>query len=263
MKRIKGYLLLIVLIVGTSGFAQQDVNINNKEEKSMKGVKVLFVLSGHPVKGKTGKPTGWYLSEAAHPWKVLHDEGIEVDFLSAKGGKPPVDGFNLEDPINKEFWENPEIQKKLENTLTPDQVNPKNYTAIHFVGGHGAMWDLPDNTEIARIAGEIYDNKGIVAAVCHGPAGLVNVKLKDGSYLVDGKRVAAYTNAEEEAGGMTDVVPFLLESKLEERGADHVPAPNKTENVIVDDRLITGQNPASARLVGLKILEKLKEQPAY
>lgn len=231
--------------------------------QSMKGVKVLFVLSGHPVKGTTGKPTGWYLSEAAHPWKVLHDEGIEVDFMSPKGGKPPVDGFNLEDPVNKEFWEDPEVQKSLENTYTPNQINIRDYAAIHFVGGHGAMWDFPENEEIAKLAGQLYDNNGIVSAVCHGPAGLVNVKLKDGSFLVSGKTVAAYTNSEEEAGGMTDVVPFLLESKLKERGANHVAAPNKTENVKVDDRLVTGQNPASARLVGLKILELLKTQPAY
>lgn len=227
----------------------------------MKGVKVLFVLSGHPVKGKTGKPTGWYLSEASHPWKVLHTEGIEIDFLSAKGGRPPVDGFNLEDPVNKEFWENPEVQKKLENTLTPDKVNINDYAAIYFVGGHGAMWDLPDDQGIVRLTGEMYDNNKIVGAVCHGPAGLVNVKLKDGSYLVDGKTLAAYTNSEEAAGGMTDVVPFLLETKLKERGATHIAAPNKTENVQVDERLVTGQNPASARLVGVKILELLKSQP--
>jgi putative intracellular protease/amidase len=226
----------------------------------MKDTKVLFVLSGHPVKGSTGKPTGWYLSEAAHPWKVLHQEGIEVDFMSPKGGKPPVDGFNLEDPVNKEFWENPEIKEKLENTLTPDRVNISDYAAIHFVGGHGAMWDLPENQEIARLTGELYDNSGVVSAVCHGPAGLVNVKLNDGTYLVDGKTIAAYTNAEEEAGGMTDVVPFLLESKLKERGANHIAAPNKTENVKVDERLVTGQNPASAHLVGEKILELLKSQ---
>lgn len=253
-------LIVAVILLPISVYSQKP---NAKEERSMKGVKVLFVLSGHPVKGSTGKPTGWYLSEAAHPWKVLHDEGVEVDFMSPKGGNPPVDGFNLEDPINKEFWEDADVQRKLQNTLTPGQVNINDYAAIHFVGGHGAMWDLPDNAEISKLAGELYDKNGIVSAVCHGPAGLVNVKLKDGTYLVDGKTVAAYTNAEEAAGGMTEVVPFLLESKLEERGANHIAAPNKTENVKVDGRLITGQNPASAKLLGIKLLEKLKEKPAH
>lgn len=262
MKSLRKLIPIVTVLLLTITVYSQ--NLNTQEERSMKGVKVLFVLSGHPVKGNTGKPTGWYLSEAAHPWKVLHDAGVEVDFMSPRGGNPPVDGFNLEDPVNKEFWEDAEVQKKLQNTLTPGQVNISDYAAIHFVGGHGAMWDLPDNEQIASLTGELYDHNGIVSAVCHGPAGLVNVKLKDGSYLVDGKTVAAYTNAEEAAGGMTDVVPFLLESKLEEHGANHIAAPNKTENVKVDGRLITGQNPASAKLVGIKLLEKIREQqPVY
>lgn len=258
---MKKLIILIVLMAVVILLSAQEQSTN--ERKYMKGLKVLFVLSGHPVKGSTGKPTGWYLSEAAHPWKVLREEGIEIDFMSPEGGKPPVDGFNLEDPVNKEFWEDPEVQKSISNTYTPDQINIMDYAAIHFVGGHGAMWDFPDNQKIAKLAGELYDNNGIISAVCHGPAGLVNIKLKDGSYLVDGKTVAAYTNAEEEAGGMTEVVPFLLEDKLKERGANHVAAPNKTENVKVDERLVTGQNPASARLVGLKILELLKKRAVY
>ncbi len=258
---MKKLIILIVLMAVVILLSAQEQSTN--ERKYMKGLKVLFVLSGHPVKGSTGKPTGWYLSEAAHPWKVLREEGIEIDFMSPEGGKPPVDGFNLEDPVNKEFWEDPEVQKSISNTYTPDQINIMDYAAIHFVGGHGAMWDFPDNQNIAKLAGELYDNNGIISAVCHGPAGLVNIKLKDGSYLVDGKTVAAYTNAEEEAGGMTEVVPFLLEDKLKERGANHVAAPNKTENVKVDERLVTGQNPASARLVGLKILELLKKRAVY
>ncbi len=258
---MKKLIILIVLMAVVILLSAQEQSTN--ERKYMKGLKVLFVLSGHPVKGSTGKPTGWYLSEAAHPWKVLREEGIEIDFMSPEGGKPPVDGFNLEDPVNKEFWEDPEVQKSISNTYTPDQINIMDYAAIHFVGGHGAMWDFPDNQNIAKLAGELYDNNGIISAVCHGPAGLVNIKLKDGSYLVDGKTVAAYTNAEEEAGGMTEVVPFLLEDKLKERGANHVAAPNKTENVKVDERLVTGQNPASARLVGLKTLELLKKRAVY
>jgi putative intracellular protease/amidase len=262
MKTIKIILVLFAFgVLVFSGIAQyrEDANNSNQDSQKMKDKKVLFVLSGHPVKGNTGKPTGWYLSEAAHPWKVLTDAGVQVDFMSAKGGKPPVDGFDLNDPISKEFWENPGVQSKLENTLTPDQVKADDYDAIYYVGGHGAMWDLPDNDNIAKITANIYENNGVVGAVCHGPAGLVNVKLKDGSYLVDGKTVAAYTNSEEEAGGMTDVVPFLLESRLEERGANHVAAPNKTANVQVDGRLVTGQNPKSAMGVGQELLKLLKK----
>jgi putative intracellular protease/amidase len=227
-------------------------------DDQMKPIKDLFVLSSHAVKGSTGKPTGWYLSEAAHPWKVLHDKGVQVDFMSPKGGLPPVDGFDLKDPVNAEFWGNLEVQRKLEHTLTPDEVDAKAYAAIHFVGGHGTMWDFPDNAAIAGIAAAIYENRGVVSAVCHGPAGLVNVKLSDGSYLVKGKSVAAFTNEEEKAAGLAEVVPFLLADKLKERGAQHVPAANWTDNVQVDGRLVTGQNPQSAASVGQRVLELLQ-----
>ena len=128
---MKKLIILIVLMAVVILLSAQEQSTN--ERKYMKGLKVLFVLSGHPVKGSTGKPTGWYLSEAAHPWKVLREEGIEIDFMSPEGGKPPVDGFNLEDPVNKEFWEDPEVQKSISNTYTPDQINIMDYAAIHFV----------------------------------------------------------------------------------------------------------------------------------
>jgi putative intracellular protease/amidase len=219
---------------------------------------ILFVLTSHSVKGSTGKPTGWYLSEAAHPWKVLHDKGMQVEFMSPQGGLAPVDGFDLKDPVNKEFWENAAVQSGLKNTLPPDKVDFRKYAAIHFVGGHGAMWDFPGNAAIAKIAAGIYENKGVVAAVCHGPAGLVDVKLSDGAYLVKGKRVAAFTNDEEAAVGLTQVVPFLLADRLKERGAIHVPAEKWTDNVQVDGRLVTGQNPQSAGTVGRKLAELLR-----
>jgi putative intracellular protease/amidase len=219
---------------------------------------VLFVLSSHGTLGETGEPTGFYLSEAAHPWKVLHDAGVKVDFMSPQGGEPPVTGFYLSDSINKEFWENEEVKEKLKNTITPGDVNPQKYAAIHFVGGHGTMWDFPDNPEIAEIAAKIYEQNGVVAAVCHGPAALVNVKLSDGSWLVDGKEVAAFTNEEEEVKNLTSVVPFLLEDKLTERGAIHLEAGVWQPKVVVSERLITGQNPASAQEVGEKILEMIK-----
>lgn len=219
---------------------------------------ILFVLTSHSVKGTTGKPTGWYLSEAAHPWKVLHDKGMQVEFMSPQGGSPPVDGFDLKDPINKEFWENPAVQSGLKNTLTPDKVDFRKYAAIHFVGGHGAMWDFPGNAALAKIAAGIYENKGVVSAVCHGPAGLVDVKLSSGAYLLKGKRVAGFTNDEEAAVGLTEVVPFLLADRLKERGAIHVPAEKWTDNVQVDGRLVTGQNPQSAGTVGRRLAELLQ-----
>jgi putative intracellular protease/amidase len=220
--------------------------------------RILFVLTSHDKKGSTGQPTGYYLPEAAHPWEVLQAAGFEIDFVSPRGGKPPMDGVNLEDPVNRAFVEDPDVTRKVGHTPTPEQVNADDYDAIFFVGGHGTMWDFPDNAALARLAASIYEAGGIVGAVCHGPSALVNVKLSDGKYLVEGRRVAAFTDDEERAVKLDGVVPFLLATTLRQRGAIHVPAPNWQDNVIVDGRLVTGQNPASAKRVGREIAALLR-----
>ncbi len=125
--------------------------------------KILFVVTSHDKKGNTGEDTGYYLGEVSHPWEVLHHAGYEIDFVSPKGGTPPVDGFDLKDPVNKEFWENKEYKNKIDHSMTPSQVNPKEYSTIFYAGGHGAMWDLADNKVLADIASKIYENGGIVA----------------------------------------------------------------------------------------------------
>jgi len=204
-----------------------------------------MVLTSHGDLGGV-RPTGFYVPEAAHPWRVFRDAGWEVDLVSPKGGEPPRDGLDESDPVQREFLADAEMARQLADTRRPDQVDPRAYAAIFYVGGHGVMWDLPDDPGLARLGREIYEQGGVVAAVCHGPAGLVNLTLSDGQYLVAGKRVAAFTNAEEEAVGLTHVVPFLLQTRLEERGATHVSAPNFEPCVVVDGRLVTGQNPASA-----------------
>lgn len=219
--------------------------------------RVLFVVTSHDRKGDTGEPTGFYLSEVTHPYAVLTNAGYTIDFVSPKGGKAPVDGMNLKDPTNQAFWENPETRSLVENTKTPEEVRAEDYAAIFFAGGHGTMWDFPDNEKLAALAGEIHDRGGVVAAVCHGPAGLVNVKLADGSYLVSGREVAAFTNSEETSVGLAEVVPFLLADKLTERGAVLKPAPNFQAQVVVSDRLVTGQNPASAQGVGRAMVDLL------
>ncbi|OCA72757.1 thiamine biosynthesis protein ThiJ [Chryseobacterium contaminans] len=222
--------------------------------------KILFVVTSHDKKGSTDEKTGYYLGEVSHPWEVLHKAGYDIDFVSPKGGTPPVDGFDLKDPINKEFWENKEYKNKIDHSLTPSQVNPKEYSTIFYAGGHGAMWDLTDNKELANIASIIYENGGIVAGVCHGPAGLVNIKLNNGKYLVDGKKINAFTNEEESAVKLTDVVPFLLENKLKERGAKFEKSGLWQNHVVSDQRVITGQNPQSAKSVGEAILKELNNK---
>ncbi len=226
--------------------------------KDLKMKKVLFVVTSHDKKGDTGEKTGYYLSEVSHPWHILKKAGFEIDFVSPKGGKPPVDGYNIEDKINKEFIDDTKAQEKINNSMIPDQVKADDYQAIFYAGGHGAMWDFADNQQLAKVAGSIYDNGGVVGAVCHGPAGLVNIKLNNGKYLVDGKTVSAFTNQEEEAVGLTNVVPFLLEAKLIERGAIHKKSANFQEHVEISERLVTGQNPSSATKVGEGILSLLK-----
>ena len=244
--------LLVTLL--TIGFVQAQ---HQKTQRMKK--KILFVVTSHDKKGNTGEDTGYYLGEVSHPWEVLHKAGYDIDFVSPKGGTPPVDGFDLKDPVNKEFWENKEYKNKIDHSLQPSQVKPDNYSAIFYAGGHGAMWDFADNTELADIASKIYENGGIVAAVCHGPSGLVNIKLNNGKYLVDGKKINAFTNEEEAEVKLTNVVPFLLEDKLKERGAKFEKSGLWQNHVVTDQRVITGQNPQSAKSVGEAILKELNQ----
>lgn len=221
--------------------------------------KVLFVVTSHGELGNTGKPTGYYLSEVTHPWSVV-SQSFEIDVVSPKGGKPPVDGFDLSDPVNKKYWEDSAWQKKMDNTLSPSQVNPVAYAAIYYAGGHGAMWDFPDNKELAAIAETIYKNGGIVASVCHGPAGLVNLKREDGNFLLAGKNFDCFTNEEETLNGTQNIVPFMLQSVLQERGGNFEGGKPWSDTVVVDGRLVTGQNPMSALSLGKKLVEVLVKQ---
>jgi putative intracellular protease/amidase len=169
-----------------------------------------------------------------------------------------VDGLDLDDPVNAAFWNDPALRRATETTLSPVQVDPDAYAAIFYAGGHATMWDLPNDARLAAIAARIHERGGVVAAVCHGPAGLVNVTLSDGRHLVDGQDVAAFTNDEERAVGLHDTVPFLLADALTQRGARHLAAPDFQAQVVVCGRLVTGQNPASARGVAEAMLPLLE-----
>ncbi len=222
--------------------------------------RVLFVVTSNNQMGPNGKETGYYFSEVTHPYFQIIDAGFEVDIASPKGGHAPMEerSLKLKDSVNQRFYENPSHMAKLEHTLLLEDIQSDDYSAILFVGGHGGMWDFPANEEINRLAAGIYEKGGVTAAVCHGPAALVDVKLSDDSYLVAGKTLTAFTNAEEEVKNLSDVMPFLLESKLIERGALFTKASVWQEKVVVSDRLVTGQNPASAEAVGQAIVQLLK-----
>ena len=180
--------------------------------------------------------------------------------MSPKGGRPPVDGFDLSDPINARFWNDAAWQTKMGETMTPDEVDPSQYKAIFYAGGHGAMWDFPNNEALAKIAASIYEAGGIVSAVCHGPAGLLPIKLQDGTYLINGKKLTGFTNPEEEANGTAKIVPFMLETALENEGAQFEEGAMWSDHVVTDGRLITGQNPMSALSLGKTLLNALQTE---
>lgn len=236
---------------------------NPDGKKSPAAGKILIVVTNH---GRTSddpekaKPTGYWLSEVSHAWTEFVDANYEVDFASPRGGIAPVDprSFNTDDPGNKRMWGTRRVVEQLAETTPLAEVKPAEYAAIYFAGGHGTMWDFPDSKPLQDITQKFWEQGKVVAAVCHGPAALVNVKTGDGDLLVKGKQVAAFTNSEEKATGLDDDVPFLLETKLEEQGATVETAPNYQQKVVVDGRLITGQNPASAKGVAKAVVEALK-----
>ncbi|GAA2824365.1 type 1 glutamine amidotransferase domain-containing protein [Nonomuraea rubra] len=219
--------------------------------------RVLIALTSHDDLGGVER-TGYYVPEAAHPWEIFHKAGFDVDVASVRGGEPPQDGYDPADPAQAAFVASPEQR----DTARLADVDASRYDAVLYAGGHGTMWDFPDDPDVIRIGREVYERGGVVAAVCHGPSALVNLTLSDGSYLVAGKRVAAFTNAEEELRGVAGVVPFLLADALVARGAEHVPGGNWQAQVVVDGRLATGQNPASAAPLAEQVVELLAERRA-
>ncbi|WP_028280468.1 type 1 glutamine amidotransferase domain-containing protein [Arthrobacter sp. H5] len=218
--------------------------------------KVLLVLTSVSELGDTGEKTGYNVAEAAHPWKVFKDSGHFVDFASIDGGAPPQDEVDKSDPIQVAFTEDETTRAGLYNTARVEVVDPEQYDAVYLVGGHGTMWDFPESAGLQKLVASVYNRGGVVGAVCHGPAGLINVELDNGFRLVEGRRVAAFTNEEEVAAGKDKIIPFFLADRLEEKGATHVSADVFEEKVVVDERLVTGQNPASAAGVA-KEMEKL------
>lgn len=187
---------------------------------------VLCVVSSHPIKGASGVPTGFFLAELTHPLKVLEDAGIKTTIASIRGGQPPVDGFNLSDPVNAWYWNETDFQQRLATTPALSELKGADYSAVFFAGGHGTMWDFRDNQDAQRIIREVYESDGIVSAVCHGPAALVDAKLSSGEYLIKGKNVAAFTNKEEEEVHTTDVwtpglIPLLQSGKVKRVGVSN------------------------------------------
>lgn len=231
-------------------------------------LKILIVLTSHSVMGDTGEPTGVWFEELAVPYYAFVDAGADVRIASIQGGRAPIDPRSLKNagenpPSVQRFQADEEAMAKLSGTVPVAQVATEKFDAVFMPGGHGTMWDLPTSDHLAKLIRNTFEAGGVVSAVCHGPAAFVNVTLSNGRPFVEGKRLNAFTDAEEDAAGLTDTVPFLLEAKLRELGAEFVSGGKFEPFAVQDGNLITGQNPASsARVAELVIKQALQNRAA-
>lgn len=221
--------------------------------------KALFILTSHDTLGDTGKPTGFYWEELAAPYWILSDAGWQIELASIKGGKPPADpssaeGDAMTDKVRR-LLADEAVMNKLENTTKVEDVEVSGCDIVFLPGGHGTMWDLPNSKALGDLLGRAFDKGAVVGAVCHGPAGLLSARLASGDPLVHGRRVAGFTNSEEDAVGLSDVVPFMLEDQLKAQGGHHQKGPDWQPFAIADGNLVTGQNPASSAEVARLMLK--------
>ncbi|MFE7624003.1 type 1 glutamine amidotransferase domain-containing protein [Streptomyces sp. NPDC057509] len=218
--------------------------------KPTTGRTALFVLTSHAELGTTGRPTGFHLGETYEPWEILREAGHRVEFVSVEGGMPPMIGHDSADEGHTAFLSHPEGGGLIKAAPRPQDVDPGRYDAVYFVGGHGTMWDFRGHPALEEIGRTVFESGGVVAALCHGPAALVDLRLGTGRHLIDGHRITSFSQEGETARGLDTVVPFPLQGALEERGAVYSCAPGREPHVVVSGRLVTGQNPASARGLG-------------
>lgn len=227
--------------------------------------RILIVVTSHTRLGSTGRRTGFYFDEMAAPYYALLDSGHEVDIASIRGGQPAYDPSSVAEdesrrpPAVRRFLADPVANAKLAGTTAVSQIDPKVYDGIFLPGGHGTMWDFPDDPDLGRLVSAIHARGGVVGAVCHGPAGLVRAMRADGKPLVAGLTVNSFTDREENAVGLTAVVPFLLESRLKELGASFEGGADFTAKAVRDGRLVTGQNPMSVGAVAALMVQALAE----
>ncbi|MFD2565146.1 type 1 glutamine amidotransferase domain-containing protein [Aquimarina rubra] len=225
-------------------------------------MKILFVLTSHDKLGDTGEKTGFWIEEFAAPYYYLADKGVEITLASPKGGQPPIDPSS-DKPENqteatKRFHNDKDLKEKLSKTFKLSDVKEKDFDAIFYPGGHGPLWDLSNDQDSIHLIQSFYENNKPTGLVCHAPAALKNVKTTDGAYLVKGKKVTGFTNSEEEAVELTNVVPFLVEDMLKENGGVYSKANDWQSYSVQDGNLITGQNPASSEEVAEKLFNLLK-----
>lgn len=223
--------------------------------------KILIVLTSHSKLGNTSEKTGFWVEEFAAPYYIFKDAGIEITLASPKGGQPPIDPkselADFQTTDTKRFDNDQQAQQLLANTLILSDINAADFDAVFYPGGHGSLWDLTDNVESISLIERFLSQKSPVGSVCHATAALLNVKNTKGELVVKGKSITGFSNTEEEAVQLTNVVPFLLEDELVTRGADYQKVDDWNELAVQDGLIITGQNPASSALVAQKIIEHI------
>ncbi|MEL6238585.1 MAG: type 1 glutamine amidotransferase domain-containing protein [Pseudomonadota bacterium] len=223
--------------------------------------KILIVLTSHDRLGDTGKKTGFWLEELAAPYYVFKDEGAELTLASPAGGQPPLDPKSSSEDAQtddtRRFEDDAEAMEALANTVSLSEVTAEHFDAVFYPGGHGPLWDLVDDKTSIELIKAFWNAGKPVSAVCHAPIVLANVTMDNGAHLLKGKAVTGFTNGEEEAVGLTEVVPMLVEDTMKDRGARYTKGEDFAPFSVTDGRLITGQNPASSRAVAQSVLEAL------
>ncbi|WP_411359670.1 type 1 glutamine amidotransferase domain-containing protein [Pseudidiomarina salilacus] len=224
-------------------------------------MKILMVLTSHDQLGDSGHKTGFWAEEFAAPYYLFKDAGAEITLASPHGGQPPIDPNSEQSDAQSNatvrLYEDEDAMGQLATTLKLTEVKADDFDAIFYPGGHGPLWDLVNNELSLQLIEKFWRQGKPVAAVCHAPAVLVNAKDQHGESLVKGRKVSGFTNSEEAAVGLTEVVPFLLEDKLKSLGADYQKVDDWAPLAVVDGQLITGQNPASSEKVARELLTKL------
>ena len=223
---------------------------------------ILMVLTSHSELGSTGKKTGFWIEEFASPYYVFADAGADITIASPKGGQPPVDPSSdtpdNQTPATIRFKADEKLQSILSETALLSTVSADDFDAIFYPGGHGPLWDLTSDADSISLIERFWSSKKPVVAVCHAPAVLLHVQDEADEPLVKGKQVTGFTNSEEEAVELTEIVPFLLENELIAKGGLYSKKEDWASNVVIDGMLITGQNPASSEAAAKELVKMLK-----
>ena len=226
--------------------------------------KVLVIVTNEDKYKTNGDSTGLWLGELTHFYDIMIKADAEMDIASVKGGNIPLDplsiSVNILDDVTKSYYEDEKFMNLIKNTKKASDMKSENYDAIYFTGGHGTMWDFPNTEKLQELSAKIYENGGVVSAVCHGVGALLNIKLSNGKLLVEDKAVTGYSNEEEVLAKAIEKIPFKLEDELKSRGAKYSKAQKPFISYVVDDSmLITGQNPQSTKEVAEKVLQVIKK----